>query len=295
MNKIKIILVLLTVVAGIGGATYYFTRPSADGVVTPGKSTIKEDTVEKSIQEKIEQAPNNKFCAVAYEEIMKQIEFFFADEPTNLQTYTTMLRGAYTRKFIEQANYVFDRTVWNNRDIKTIRDGCAQCLSFSPDAEGLKNIQKVLKDYDDLVAYNQQVTNACKQKPKSLQRRNLLYSKDDPWNIEETIRLISSVPNPTSKVQNSPIYKGTRKSEVEKQLKQAHHQFIAQKMDCAEKEAKGYNYNPARRSDWEKMGGILYADFQTYNSQWNEPVSLWQQQVASWEQYCIEQSGSCAN
>lgn len=291
MNKIKIILVLLTVVAGIGGATYYFTRPSADGVVTPGKSTIKEDTVEKSIQEKIEQAPNNKFCAAVYEEIMKQIELFFADEPTNLQTYTTMLRGAYTRKFIEQANYVFDRTEWNRTDIKTIREGCAQCLSFSPDAEGLKNIQEVLKDYDALVAYDKQVNTACSQRPKCLRDKSFLY-KDDDWNIKQTENLLASIPILTSKVKNSPIYAQTRKVKVENRLKEAHCQFIVEKMKCAEQEAKGYNYNPARYSDWLKMCGIFYADFQTYNSQWNKNVSLWQQQVASWEKYCLPQTNN---
>lgn len=287
MNKIKIILVLLMVVAGIGGATYYFTRPSADGVVTPGKSTIKEDTVEKSIQEKIEQAPNNKFCAAAYDEIMKQITLFFAEEPTNLQTYTTMLRGAYTRKFIEQANYVFDCTEWNRIDIETIRKGCAQCLSFSPDAEGLKNIQKVLEDYDKLVAYDKQVERACSQRPKCVIKDKSFLYKDDDWNIAQTEELLNSVPVVlTSKVKNSPIYAKTRKVKVENRLKQAHRQFIVEKMNCAEQEAKGYNYNPARHHDWEIMGQKIYHNLNTYYDKWKEDVSGWQKQIASWERYC---------
>ena len=289
MKYLKLIIALLVVAAAVGGLTYYFTRPSANETVEPTGSNIKQETIEKDIQDKIVNAPNNNFCTSAYDDIMKRINLFFKDESSNLKTYTLMLQGEYTRKFVEQANYVFDRSSWNSRDISTIRKELKRCQTFSPDDEGLKSIANVLKDYDKLVRYNSEVKSACSQRPKCVTNTNYLYIDDD-WNITKTNDLINSVPNVTSKAKNSPLYQITRKSKVEERLKKAHKQFIDDKMAYAGNEAIGYNYNPARHGDWETMGRKLYANFRTYNSKWGESVSAWQSQVASWERYTISQT-----
>lgn len=289
MKYLKLIIALLVVAASIGGLTYYFTRPSANETVEPTGSKIKQETVEKDIQDKIGNAPNNKFCPSAYDDILKRIDLFFKDEPSNQKTYTLMLQGEYTRKFVEQANYVFDRNSWNSNDISTIRRELKRCQSFSPDDTGLKSISNVLKDYDSLVSYNGKVKDACSQRPRCIANTNALYIDDD-WNITKTNELINSVPNVTSKAKNSPVYQNTRKSKVEERLKKAHKKFIDDKMTYAEREAIGYNYNPARHGDWETMGSKLYVNFRTYNSKWGESVSAWQSQVASWERYTISQT-----
>lgn len=289
MKYLKLIIALLVVAAAVGGLTYYLTRPSANETVEPMGSKLKQETIEKDIQDKITNAPNSKFCPSAYDDISKRINLFFKDEPSNLKTYTLMLQGEYTRKFVEQANYVFDRSSWISSDISTICNELKRCQSFSPDDTGLKSISYVLKDYDRLVKYNGDVKTACSQRPKCITNTNYLYVDDD-WNIRKTNELINSVPNITSKAKNSPTYQQTRKNKVEERLKKAHKQFIDEKMTYAETEAKGYNYNSARHGDWETMGGKLYVNFRTYNSKWGESVSVWQRQVASWERYTIPQT-----
>ena len=292
MKQLKLLIALLVVAAMAGGLTYYFTRETAEGPLTPPPSTIKQETVEKNIKEKIENAPNSTFCIAAYEDILKQINLFFSDEPTNKQTYTLMLQGAYTIKFVEQANYVFDRTIWSSSDISTIRQEWKRCKAFSPDDFGLWSISNVLKDYDKLLQYDKDVKTACGQRPKCLSNTNALYMDDD-WNLAQTNTLIGSVPNVTGKACNSPVYQKTRKTKVEERLKSAHKKFINDKMACAEKEAVGYNYNASRKGDYDKMGQKLYANFRTYASKWGEArtvVLRWQQKVARWELYTIPQT-----
>lgn len=291
MKHLKVLILLLVVTAMAGGFVYYFTRDKADGTITPPKSTIKQETVEKNIKEQIENAPNSTFCVAAYEDILKQINLFFSDEPTNKKTYTMMLQGAYTRKFVEQANYVFDRATWGSSDISTIRKELKRCKVFSPDDSGLRSISNILNDYDKLVKYNEEVNTACRQHPKCLSNINALYMDDD-WNIGTTKGLISSVPDITTKAKNSPIYQQTRKTKVEEQLKRAHKKFIEDKMACAEKEAVGYNYNAARKEDYDKMGAKLYKNFETYVSKWGEAETVnkgWLTKVKDWEKYTIPQ------
>lgn len=294
MKYLKLTIALLVIVAAGSGLTYYFTRPTASGAVQLKSSTIKQQTIEKDIEEQITGAPNSDFCPSAYDDILKRINCFFKDEPSNLKTYTLMLQGAYTRKFVNQANCVFDGKIWGSGNISIIRKELNRCLAFSPDDKGLDSIANILREYDKLVRYNGEIETACSQRPKCETNPNCLYIDDD-WNITKTKELINSVPNVTSKAKNSPTYQQTRKAKVEERLKKAHKQFVDDKMTCANKEAIGYNYNPSRRSDYDKLGQKLYVNFQTYVSQWGEAkttVSAWQQRVASWEKYVIPQTST---
>lgn len=294
MKYLKLTIALLVVVAAGGGLAYYFTRPTATGAVQLKGSTIKQQTIAKDIEERIKDAPNSKFCPSAYDDILKRINCFFEDEPSNLKTYTLMLQGAYTRKFVNQANYVFDGRIWDSGKIGIICKEMNRCLAFFPDDNGLDSIAHILKEYDKLVRYNGEIKTACSQRPKCETNPNYLYIDDD-WDITKTNVLINSVPNVTSKAKNSPTYQQTRKKKVEERLKNAHKQFIEDKMTIAEKEAIGYNYNSARKSDYDKLGSKLYVNFRTYASQWGEAkttVSAWQQRVASWEQYVIQKTST---
>lgn len=292
MKYLKITIVLLVVLLTVGGTIYYFTLPKPTVKIDPSPSEIKQQTIKKDIHEKIECAPNSRFCVSAYDEIMKKINLFFDKEPSNRNTFTLMLQGTYTRKFVEQANYVFDRHTWRPSDIKTIRAELKRCKVFSPDDEGLKSINTILNEYDKLVKFNSNVSTACRQQPKCVTNTNYLYIKDD-WDIATTNDLINSVPQFSSKVKNAPIYQQTRKNEVEKRFKNAHKQFIETKMNYAEQEAIGYNYNPARRKDYDTMGQKLYYNFDTYVSKWGESSTTcygWQLRVRDWEKYTFPQT-----
>lgn len=294
MKYLKLMIALLVVAAAGGGLAYYFTRPTAKGAVELTGSTIKQQTIQKDINEQIKDAPDCKFCPSAYDDILKRINFFFKDEPSNLMTYTLMLQGAYTRKFLNQANYVFDGKIWGSDKISIIRNELNRCLAFSPDDKGLDSIAHILEEYDKLVRYNGKIETACSQRPKCKKNPNYLYIDDD-WDITNTNVLINSVPNATSKAKNSPTYQQTRKAKVKVRLKNAHKQFIEDKMNIAEKEAIGFNYNHARRGDYDRLGQKLYVNFQTYASQWGEAkttVFAWQQRVASWEKYVIPQTST---
>ena len=136
--------------------------------------------------------------------------------------------------------------------------------------------------------YNSEVENACRQQPKCVAiNTNYLY-QDDDWDINKTNDLISRVPSANSKVTNSPVYKKTREPEVEKRLKSAHKQFVDTIMNCAENEAKSYNYNSSRHGDYTKLCGKLDVNFKTYCDKWGESKTTvldWQKRRKGWEIY----------
>lgn len=284
MKYAKLTIVIVAIVAAVVGIVYIVTTSKANDEIIIEPSTVKEETVVEDIHNKIENAPNNKFCTNAYDEVLKTINYFFANEPSNKNRYTNNLQGAYTEKFVQQAMYVFNHNMWNSNDIRTIRNENKKCLKFSPDNKGLKKISSILKDYDRLVEFNSEVSTACKQKPKCKSNSNYLYTDDD-WNITETNKLLSSIPYVSSEAKNSPQYRISRENEVRKKLQSAHKRFIECKMDCAEKEAQSYRHNDSRYNDWEKMGKKLYDNFNTYLKRWGTIDDNWLERVADWEKY----------
>lgn len=290
MKYAKLAIVIAVLLAIIAGVVVIVTTQKANDGIEIKASTEKERKVIKDIQDKIINTPDNKFCPKAYEDVLKTINLFFKDEATNKKTYTNELQREYTEKFVKQAMYVFDHNEWKVNDIKTIRNEHRRCKSFSPDNSDLNTISAILKDYDRLSKYNSEVENACQQKPKCVTiNETYLYINDD-WDVAKTNELIGNVPIINSKAKNSPLYKRTRKPEVEKRLKSAHKQFIETKMDCAEQEAIKFNYNEAKHDVWEGLVAKLYVNFRTYNSKWGESVAHWQKRAAEWERYTMPQT-----
>ena len=198
-----------------------------------------------------------------------------------------MLQGAYCRKFVQQANYVFDRNTWNSNSIRTIRKEMNKCLGFFPEDPGLDSIITILQNYDMLVNYNSEVANACLQHPKCINDHIYLYQSDN-WDVATTTQLLNNIPNPTGKVRNAPVYQRTRKDKVRERLKNAHSNFIEQKMSRSKVEAESYNHNPARLGDYNKLGERLYECFQSYINlwnEWNETNKQWQKDVENWGKY----------
>lgn len=280
MKKIKLSLVLLVVVAFVVGIVILVTTKRADDAIDLKKSSVKEQTVEKNIKEKIENAPNSSFCVQAYNDILGEINLFFKDEPTNKKTYTTELQRVYTDKFVQQAMYVFEHNLWRSSDIATIHREYKNCMSFSPDNPDLPVIMTILNDYDKLLNYDNRVTAACKQRPQKS-----LFSDED-WNIVETDRLLNSVPAISTKAKNSPIYSKTRRNEVEKKLKTAHRHFVDERLNRAEQIAK----KSISHNEWMEMGKQLDKNFKTYGRKWgdNDQVVDWARRLQNMEKYTVD-------
>ena len=282
MKYIKLTIILLLTTGVLAWVIFLITNGTVDSNVTVKPTNVKTKTIEKRIQDEIESASNNSFCPKAYEDILKTIDLFFAEQPSNKSTYTLMLQGAYCRKFIQQANHVFDGTTW--KGVTTIRKELRRCLSFFPNDPDLSSIKNVLSEYDKLVTYDKKVENACKQSPKCLTDDRYLYKLDD-WDVATTNDLLDSIPSVSGKVRNSPIYKNTRLDKVKQRLKTAHTSFIEQKMEISENAAKSYNYNPNQFQTYRTLGDNLGKCFDTYYSLWQTSTSPWRQRLADWERY----------
>lgn len=290
MKYIKLIIILLVIVGIIFGL-YKLNTGGIDGpddII--GDHCKKCETIEEKIENKIENASNSSFCTKDYDDILKTIDLFFEDEPSNKATHTMKLQGAYSRKFVQQANFVFDGSTWRESDIRIIRREVRKCKEFFPDDPDLLSIDVVLKNYDDLKNFDSKVKLVCSQKPKCLNDPIYLYLLDD-WDVSKTNGLLSSIPSYSGKVVNSPIYKNTRKEQVATRLKNAHKRFIDEKVKRSEEEAEGYNHNPARYNDYSKLGEYLYKCFNTYHQLWGERELClqWQIAVRNWENYVLEQ------
>lgn len=287
MKYIKLTIILLVVAGAMAGIMTLITKEKVNHSVTPKGPDVKSKTIEKRIQDKIESASNSSFCADAYDDILNSIEYFFAEEPSNKSTYTLMLQGAYCRKFVQQANYVFNRNTWNASSIKTIRKEMNKCLGFFPEDPSLDSIRTILQDNDMLVNFNDEVANACQQHPKCINNPLYLYQSDD-WDVARTTQLLNNIPNPIGKVRNAPIYQQTRKDKVRERLKNAHSNFIEQKISRSKVEAESYNHNPARLGDYSLLGEHLYDCFNSYINlwnEWNETNEQWQKEVENWGKY----------
>lgn len=287
MKYIKLTIVLLVVAGALGGIITLVTKGKVSGEVKPEPTDVKTQTIEQRIHDDIEDASNSSFCVTAYNDILNSINLFFQNEPSNKATYTLMLQGAYCRKFVRQANAVFDGTRWESAKITTIRQEMNKCLGFFPDDPSLDSIRIILQNYANLANFNSQVTQACAQQPKCLNDYIYLYQPDN-WDVVRTQRLLNNIPNPTGKVRNAPIYQRTRNNEVRRRLKNAHTNFIQQKMERSKIEVESYNYNPARLGDYSKIGERLYECFQSYANLWNSTTEFynqWKPEVDSWGRY----------
>lgn len=273
MKYLKLSIVLLVVVAFVVGIVVLVNTKKADQTIDLKKSSVKEQTVEKDIKEKIENAPNSSFCVQAYNDILSEINLFFKDEPTNKKTYTTNLQRAYTGKFVQQAMYVFEHNQWRSSDIAIIRREYKNCLSFSPNNPDLPVLNTILKDYDKLLAFDMAVTNACDQKPRK--------SVDDyeEWDESKTKSLLKSIPSINTKARNSPLYAKTRGPKVENRLKDAHKKFVEERI------SKGERFVSRGISPYEygEMSSALFKNCNTYQRLWGEDVSEWKDRIRACE------------
>ena len=290
MKYIKLAIILLVSVGAVYGLYKLFSGEIDKNIQIPDGLSKKCASIEKRIEEQIENASNSSFCTTSFDDILNTINLFFEKEPSNKATYTMKLQGAYSRKFVQQANYVFNGTRWNSGDIRIIRKELKKCKTFFPDDSDLSNIEVVLKNYDALKDFDSQVRLACSQKPQCLDNHLYLYLSDN-WDAEATRILLNSIPQYSGKVTNSPIYKNTRQDKVKERLRAAHTRFINEKMQRSEEEAKNYNYNSARYGDYSRLGEYLYECFDTYRSLWgwDSVGQQWQIEVRDWEIYVIEQ------
>lgn len=282
MKYIKLTIILLLTTGVLAWVIFLITNGTVDYDVTIKPTNVKTKTIEKRIQDEIESASNNSFCPKAYEDILKTIDLFFAEEPSNRSTYTLMLQGAYCRKFVQQTNHVFDGTTW--KGVTTIRKELRRCLSFFPNDPDLSSINNVISEYDKLVKFDERVIKACQQSPKCLTDDRYLYKLDD-WDVATTEYLLSNIPNVSGKVINSPKYRSTRLDTVKQRLKTAHTSFIEQKMEVSERAAKSYNYNPNQFQTYRTLGDNLVKCFDTYYGLWQTSTSSWRQKLADWERY----------
>ena len=285
---VKIIIAAVAIIAVVVGLFCCFKGVIEGPGIGPGGSDRKPKDVEKSIKERIVDAPDSKFCVKAYDDIKSKIDLYFKDAPTSKSTWTNNLNLEYTDKFVKQAMYVFDHNAWKSKDIATIRNEYERCIRFSPDNNSLAAIKSILSDYDKLLKYDNEVSKACNQHPKCLNDPLYIY-KEDSWDIAKTNSLINSTPMVYSKAKNAPLYQKTRGDQVRTRLKNAHRNFINDKMNRCEQEAIGYNFNSSRHHDWDIMSTNLENnDLAPYRNQWNETVSDWRRKVSAWEQYTVD-------
>lgn len=284
MKYIKLTIISILIVGIIASILYFIgQRIDKEGIST-GSTNKKEEVILQRISEKIENAPNDSFCPKAYDEILKSINSFFEKQPSNKATYTLKLQGAYCRKFVKQANYVFDRQTWSSKHIQIIRSELKKCHKFFPEDPSLDSINTILNKYDELAQFNSRVTRACSQKPKCLEDSNYLY-KSDNWDVTTTQRLLNNIPQASGKVTNSPVYRDTRKTKVKERLKRAHTQFIESKMDHSETIARAYNYNPNKQNKYRDLGRFLNECFTTYYDLWIINTGHWRERLGNWQQY----------
>lgn len=284
MKYIKLAIVLLVVAGTLGGIINLITKGKVSGDIKPEPTDVKTITIEKRIHDDIESASDNSFCITAYNDILNSINLFFQNEPSNKATYTLKLQGAYCRKFVRQANYVFDRTSWESKKITTIRKEMNRCLEFFPEDKGLDSIRQILQNYAILVSFNTKVKNACKQQPKCLDDSYYLYKLDD-WDSTTTTQLLNTIPSASGKVTNSPVYRNTRLNEVRRRLKEAHTSFIERKMAKSEEEIKSFNHNPNQFQAYRSLGDNLGKCFDTYYRLWQTSTGPWREKLADWEFY----------
>lgn len=281
--KYSLIAIIVLVIAAFLVYGLSSNEPEDPGITT-SPSSVKTKAMDHRIDSLIVNAPNSRFCIDAYNKCISDINQLFANEPTNKKTYKLKLNREYTDKFIAQANYVFDHNDWKKEDIRIIRAETSRLLNINSGKEGLKEINAVLADYDTLVKFNNKVAKLCVQEPKCKDDHSYFYREDD-WNSSYARKLISSVPSVDSKAKNAPVYARTRQDKVKDRLHQGHKNYMKTKLDLSEDEAKSYNYDSARNTDYSKMKSLLNKCCDTYEGMWDKEVGDWRIRIANWEVY----------
>ncbi len=170
MKLVKIILAVFVV----GLITYFVINSLEDtpekDKVAPAGNQFREN-IEKEITA-LSKLPNSKFCKDSYNGVKSLIDDYYKPHPpqypygrlgkTQLENdqwkenYSKNLYSAYATKFIDQADYVFIYSNWQNSNLSFIRSECktlknSQFLEKnSPVDKSFSKIQQVLAKYDEI-------------------------------------------------------------------------------------------------------------------------------------------------
>jgi hypothetical protein len=170
MKSVKIILAVLVV-----GFIAFFVINSLED--TPEKAKVAaagnqfRENIEKEITA-LRKLPNTKFSKDSYNGIKSLIDDYYKPHPPQhpygrlgksqlendqwKENFSKNLYSAYAVKFIDQADYVFIYSNWQNTDLSFIRNECkilrgSQYLdSKSPVNKSLIEIQQILAKYDEI-------------------------------------------------------------------------------------------------------------------------------------------------
>jgi hypothetical protein len=173
MKKIKLLLAISMI-----GSLSYVLYSWYIGVIVPPPLTPPKNTYTEEVQKKIDalsSLPATSFNKLEYEKIRSSIYLFYKEgslgikpvkegkiwknipdnNANNLwnEILSKNLYAAYTNKFIDQANYVFNGPVWRPQDISFIRNELRELkkskylANDGIDAQKLNSISKVLNEY----------------------------------------------------------------------------------------------------------------------------------------------------
>ncbi len=170
MKSVKIILALVVV-----GLISFFVINSLE--ITPEKDKVApagnqfRENIEKEITA-LSKLPNTEFCKDSYNGVKSLIDDYYKPHPPQYpygrlgknqlendqwkENYSKNLYSVYAAKFIDQADYVFIYSNWQNSDLSFIRSECntlkkSQFLEKnSPVDQSFSKIQQILAKYDEI-------------------------------------------------------------------------------------------------------------------------------------------------
>jgi hypothetical protein len=136
-----------------------------------GKISLPKNQFTKRIEKETEtlrKIPDNQFSKNAYDDINHEINAFYKEQKFGKnknendqwkENLSKNLYSAYADKFIKQAFYVFNGSVWNLPDLNFIRNEYkslqnSQFLQRSSPVDlSFINIQKILGKYDEITSF----------------------------------------------------------------------------------------------------------------------------------------------
>lgn len=288
MKSIKYVIIVIALMAGAYGIYYAATREKAEGEIIIHPSTKAQKYIAKEIDDKIKGCPDSRFCKLQRDSILKDIDLLLKSQQTDKKTYTNYLESAYRNKFVRQADYVFSHNKWNASDIKLIRSETKRLEAMFEGNQQLRDINSVLNQYNALLAFNERVKKACRQRPLCLSNNFYFYHSDN-WNVDETNSILANIPQYSGKVTNAPVYASTRESSVRSRLQEAHKKFIDSKMEASSKEAESWNYDESKLNDYNTMSRLLRTEcFNSYNRLWGLSTHDWQDVLIELERFAHE-------
>jgi hypothetical protein len=143
-------------------------KPLKECICLDGKDNTKDPA--KVIGQKIndlQNKPNNKFCKKEYDEIKYDIAETYkksqlgigAENEKQNKSLSQKLFREYSKKFIEQALYVFDHNEWKIEDLDSIAIETARLqkdLNHTTDdafEQEFKKLQQIRNKYDEIVGF----------------------------------------------------------------------------------------------------------------------------------------------